>query len=149
MRNRIAPIVPLVLGSALGLLMAAGCGGPEFHPVSGTVTLDDEPLADANVTFRPASEEGQWGIADTDVQGRYTIISDEKTGLPEGQYEVAISTYVDGNDQPDPPIPAVPERVPMRYNARTTLEFEVKPGENTADFELSSDGQIYNPESFE
>jgi len=128
------------------LLLAAGCGGgPERHPVRGTVTLDGAPLPEANVTFIAETEGGPWGIARTDAQGNYTICAGEDEGLPVGKYKVRVSTYQDGNPQPDPPIPSVPERVPMEYNRHTTLTREVKPGENVFPLELKSGGEIFQP----
>ena len=147
MQRQTIPTVCAALWSIAGLLLTAGCGGPAYYPVQGTITLDDDPLPEASVTFRPESDDGSWGIANTDAQGQYTVTSDEHAGLLEGNYEVVISTYVDGNDQPDPPIPTVPERVPMRYNVHTTLKYEVKPSDNQANFDLDSDGDIYDPEN--
>jgi hypothetical protein len=128
------------------LLLAGGCGGgPERHPVRGTVTLDGAPLPEARVTFVAEKEGGPWGAARTDAQGKYTIRAGENQGLPVGNYKVRVSTYQDGNPQPDPPIPSVPERVPMEYNRRTTLTREVKPGENVFPLELESGGEIFQP----
>jgi hypothetical protein len=135
----------VILLLASGLLTAAGCGGPEFHPVRGTVTLDGTALPEASVTFIPESEEGTWGVATTDAEGKFTVRTGEQEGLLAGTYEVRITTYVAGNDQEDPPIPPVPEKVPEKYNARTTLKEEVKPGENDFQFDLSSEGEITQP----
>jgi len=147
------PIQPRTALSARGaawlvsaLLPAAGCGGgPAYHPVRGTVTLDGDPLPEANVTFRPEQEDGPWGIGRTDEKGQYTIRAGQEEGLPAGDYEVRVSTYMGGNPQPDPPIPPVPERVPAEYNVHTTLTREVKPGENAFPLELESGGEIFQP----
>lgn len=128
------------------VLLTAGCGGgPERHPVRGTVTLDGDPLPEANVTFIAEKQGGPWGIGRTDAQGNYTIRAGEYEGLPVGEYRVRVSTYVSGNPQPDPPIPPVPERVPVEYNRHTTLTREVKPGENVFPLELESGGEIFQP----
>lgn len=61
-----------------------------------------------------------------------------------------ITTGQQGSDDREEVIPAVPERVPMRYN-RDALEnpemlVEIKPGTNQFEFELTSDGEILQPE---
>ena len=46
----------------------------------------------------------------------------------------------DEDDDDGNPIPAVPELVPMNYNAETMLEFNVEDGKNNiADFALESE----------
>jgi len=146
MRRRAAQAACGTALLAAVLLLAAGCGGgPERHPVGGTVTLDGDPLPEANVTFIAEKEGGPWGAGRTDAQGNYTIRAGEDEGLQVGKYKVRVSTYQDGNPQPDPPIPSVPERVPVEYNRHTTLEREVKPGENVFPLELESGGEIFQP----
>ena len=51
---------------------------------------------------------------------------------------VAGTVTLDGQ-----PVPAVPERIPIQFNAASTLQFEVVAGEvNVADFDLVSKGKI-------
>lgn len=126
-----APILLLMVATL------AGCGGPE-HPdvgeVSGTVTLDDKPLAEASIMFQPSNGRASTGT--TDANGKYSLMYlDGVSGAMIGSNKVMISTQVDGEDgQP----PLVKEKLPPRYHSRTELTADVKAGSNTFDFKLTS-----------
>jgi hypothetical protein len=48
-----------------------------------------------------------------------------------------------GEDDAGNATPAIPEKVPMKYNVKSELTYDVKPGEeNVADFNLDSKGPI-------
>ncbi|HEY8505703.1 MAG TPA: carboxypeptidase-like regulatory domain-containing protein [Gemmataceae bacterium] len=139
------PIRCAALLAVLGLL--AGCGGGgELAPVSGTVTLDGQPLPGATVTFAPAApgenpEAGVSSYGKTDEQGRYSLktVSDDRIGAVVGKHRVRISLTV-GDEEDDSGAKLV-DKVPPWYNGFTLLEKEVRPGEdNTIDFELT--GQL-------
>jgi hypothetical protein len=119
------------------LLFLVGCGGPE-HPdvgrVSGTVTLDGQPLSDATVMFQPT--EGRASVATTDKAGKYSLIYlDGVPGAKLGSHKVIIRTEIPGEDG-QPPI--AKEKLPKKYHEQTELTAEVKPGSNTFDFPLTS-----------
>ena len=129
---------------SLSLLFLSACGGgsdtPPLGAVSGVVTLDDKPLADAEVTFQP--EKGRPSLGKTDSQGNYTLAyTVNENGALIGPHQVIITTAVEafsdetgeGQDRE-----ARPEILPPKYNAQTTLTAEVKPGANTIDFPLKS-----------
>lgn len=65
--------------AALFCVMAisvSGCGRsdiPELGTVSGVVTLNDEPLANAIVNFTPEAT-GRPSTAETDASGRYSLL---------------------------------------------------------------------------
>ncbi|MDX1969272.1 MAG: hypothetical protein SFV23_18995 [Planctomycetaceae bacterium] len=78
-----------------GLLGCGGDGRPRLIPVSGTVTLDGNPLEGAIVGFQPiadAKEKFQrppGGI--TDAAGKFVLGTYDKTdGAPVGKYKVVI-----------------------------------------------------------
>src|SRR5262245_65916979 len=82
------------------ILLAAGCGGGEFKvaPVSGTVTMDDRPLARVYVNFQPMGSTdnpnpGPGSYAVTDDQGRYTLklVEGGKPGAVVGRHKVSIT----------------------------------------------------------
>jgi hypothetical protein len=96
--------LPAIAFLALAL---AGCGkakGPETFPVTGAVTMDGKPVAEAMIQFTPASASAEGGIAAgmagaqarTDAEGRYamSIMLDQgkttKPGLPAGDYIVSV-----------------------------------------------------------
>ena len=128
------------------LLVVMGCGGPaNVGGVTGTVTLDGQPLPDANVLFSPV-KEGSSAHGRTDSNGQYRLkYVGGASGAQQGENRVIISTFSAGNPDGDPPVPAVPEKVPAQYNTNTTLKAEVKDGSNTFDWPLKSGGPIANP----
>jgi hypothetical protein len=119
------------------LIGLAGCGGPE-HPevgrVSGVVTLDGQPLAEATVMFQPT--EGRASIATTNSAGKYSLTYlDGVPGALLGAHKVIIRTEIPGEDG-QPPI--AKEKLPKRYHDQTELTAEVKRGANTFNFPLMS-----------
>jgi hypothetical protein len=123
----------LVLGNCLVLLV--GCNTPE-HPdvgrVSGVITLNGQPLAEATVMFQPT--QGRASIATTDSAGKYSLTYlDGVPGALLGTHKVIIRTEIPGEDG-QPPI--AKEKLPKKYHELTELTAEVKKGSNTFNFEL-------------
>jgi hypothetical protein len=132
------------------LLAAAGCGSEPYKvaPVSGTVTLDGKPLANAWVTFMPVGSKenpnpGPTSAGKTDASGRYTLaIEPGRPGAVVGAHKVSINTQggdAKGDDR-DAGGPRAPrEKLPDVYNTRTTLTCDVPAaGTEAADFPLKS-----------
>ena len=117
----------------VGLVIAAcGCGGgPRTVPVSGRVQLDGQPLADAQVIFRPDSKDLYPGPAShgkTDAEGRFTLRTvDGHDGAVVGPHKVRISLRAKASSaNPDAPSP---EKLPARYSGENTvLTFTVPAG---------------------
>ncbi len=125
------------------LFAFVGCGKSDISSVEGTITMDGEPLVGASVTFFPPG--GRPSGARTDEDGKYVLnYSGGRKGALPGKNRIKISTQADPyEDEAGNPVAATPETIPMMYNTRTTLEFEVIDGEkNVADFDLKSDGPI-------
>ena len=134
----------VVVAACLLAFVCLGCApsGPEIAGVEGVVTMDGEPLPDAMVVFIP--ESGRPAGASTDSQGRYELnFTEGRKGAMLGKNRVRISTAADPSETPDgQPIPGRPETVPSQYNSQSTLEFTVVAGKNTANFDLTSEGEI-------
>jgi hypothetical protein len=125
----------------LAMLVAIwGCGdGSNFAvaPVSGTVTLDGNPLADATVSFQPVAQTddglaGELSVGKTGADGKFTLkTTNDQDGAVVGQHVVRITTAQwknsDESDNPDQ-IQASEEILPTKYNSQTELEFEVPVG---------------------
>ncbi|MDR0521115.1 MAG: carboxypeptidase-like regulatory domain-containing protein, partial [Planctomycetaceae bacterium] len=116
------------------LTIISGCGtdlGP--GKVSGTVTLDGQPLPDATVTFQPESG-GVVPMGGTDANGKYKLYyADAKAGAQPGRYKVCVSTAA--------PHLGIAESVPAKYLLPETTDVivDIKKGTNTIDVELKSD----------
>ncbi|HPM81916.1 MAG TPA: carboxypeptidase-like regulatory domain-containing protein [Candidatus Anammoximicrobium sp.] len=142
------PTSGLKILAAFTLLLAAGCGrGPDdLGRVSGKVTLDGQPLANATVVFSPKTAASQ-SVAVTDANGEYSLLySSDVHGAQPGEHRVAISSFTEGDPDGDPPVARVAERVPYKYNLRSELSTTVGRGENTVNFDLATDGPIVQPD---
>ena len=120
----------------------SGCddAGPKLGTVAGTITLEGEPVEDAFVYFMPLFEGGKEAMCaqKTDASGHYEMqYSLERKGVLVGMHQVQVTTQ-DWEKQPDGSNKVIPERIPKWYfGPDSILEFDVKEGENVADFELS------------
>jgi hypothetical protein len=125
--------------TCLAVFLLAGCGSRgELGRVSGTITLDGQPLPNAFVVFAPTGP-GTSSRGRTDAGGHYEMMfTDREKGAWIGENLVRINTGDVGPGGGAGP----KERVPMVYNQNTTLKVEVKRGDNTFNFDLKSAGKI-------
>lgn len=132
-----------VIGFALTI---AGCssGEREYAPVSGTVTLNGQPVGDARVMFVPvektaSGELGSISYGVTDADGNFLLATRiGKDGAAVGRNYVWISTRI-VNAAGDQEQVQRAELIPARFNAETDLTFEVpSAGTDAADFLLDS-----------
>jgi hypothetical protein len=131
----------LTSGLFLFACLSSGCSpdGPEIADVEGKITMDGKPLANAAVMFIP--ENGRPAVARTDDEGRYVLnFTEGRVGAIPGKNRVSVTTLRDAGEKEDgTPVPGSPETVPLKYNAESKLEFDVKPGEkNVANFDLTT-----------
>jgi hypothetical protein len=131
----------LTLASALAF--AAGCGGTNSigrQAVSGTVTLDGKPLANAVIRFEGKKADTIVEAGASVVDGQYEIAAEK--GIVPGLYRVFISSMRDTGETDMTMGKAMPKRtesLPARYNRQSTLSAEVKQGEAALfDFKLKS-----------
>lgn len=155
---------PPLPAAAILLTTAAlvGCGPPtadyskvDLVPVSGTVTLDGQPLAGAVITFENPDNE-MFAYALTDASGGYELQFDSvKKGCTPGSKIVRISTTRSipgltpdagevGDDEGAEEeegaarVPRREERVPTAYNRESSLRVEVSSGSRRHNFDLTS-----------
>lgn len=117
----------------------AGCGGDRLPlgRVTGTVTLDGEPLERAEIVFQP--EDGRPSYAKTDSQGSYELMfGADQPGAQIGRHRVMITTFDVITEDEENPL-EIPERLPDRYHRNSELVEEVQSGRNVIDFDLRSD----------
>jgi hypothetical protein len=121
----------LTSGAAFVCVVAAlGCHG-EIVPVSGRVTLEGQPLANAVVTFQPmgsgksAETTTTGSVGKTDSEGRFVLrlVSPEQYGAAVGDHFVTISTSTGGTDG----VPANDTLLPMVWRDGSR-QFRVPPG---------------------
>ena len=127
---------------ALSFLVSAGCAKgkttpkPDLVPVKGPVTLDGQPLADADVSFAfdgtpPAGYYGSG--ARTDAQGHYELQCTGENGAVPGKYKVTVSHLVNNSGVPIKPEEGIDmeqlrqagmakETVPQKYTDAATTD---------------------------
>ena len=111
-----------------------GCSGssdqPELGYVTGTITLDGQPLAGVIVVFKP--EEGRAATGQTDAEGEYELEYLYKTaGCKVGPNTISLEW----------PLGEGGRAIPAKYTAgRSILKEDVKAGNNTIDLVLDSSG---------
>jgi len=133
---------------ATALLLALVCGcGPKDHPVGGKLTLDGEPLAEADIWFIPEDKEASPAFGKSDAEGNYTLRQTMAVeGLRPGKYWVQITTFFEGIPEHEPPIP---ERIPGGYNVNSELTAQLeRGGENSFDFDLNWQGEVIDPGTY-
>lgn len=143
------------------LFVATGCDATgadysqlELVNVSGRVTLEDQPLVGAVVTFE--SPDGQFSYGLTDANGNYSLRLDSvKSGVTPGPKTVRISTsrrilglnaeegasgaeIGDGNSEAPQSSSTPVERLPARYHQASELKANVAHGNTNFDFALKS-----------
>ncbi len=110
--------------------MVSTVARPTMGTVTGIVTLDNQPLPRAEITFIPQDEWKEDKIPAeskgfTNEQGQFELIySKDLKGAAIGNHFVRIMSFE--------------KKVPMIYNVKSVLKFEVKNGSNQADFNLVS-----------
>ena len=127
-------------------LLCAGCGKSLPATVSGTITVDGQPLAErenigGEVMLFP-SGGGAAAYAALAADGQYTVQTGAARGLEPGDYMVTVRVV---EIEPEPP--GGYQRVPKQtlisepsYQDRENsgLTANIKRGKNTVDFDLTS-----------
>jgi hypothetical protein len=125
---RLTKIVLIVLPLAF-----SGCGesGPEIAPVHGQIKLEGQPLANADIQFQPLGSQRP-STARTDAEGRYELAYKRgQAGAMVGKHSVRI--WVSPEVVQNPPI------IAKEFDTASTLEREVKPGDNEFNFDVTTE----------
>ncbi|MCC9642130.1 carboxypeptidase-like regulatory domain-containing protein [Rhodopirellula sp. JC740] len=160
MKNILNMIAVLSI-AATSVVSMTGCGPSAqadyasigLVPITGTVTLDGQPVEGAVVQFVAPDTTFSYGT--TDAEGHYEMkFNSEVMGVPPGDKIVRISTTTstgevdtegadDDDDAPrrrkkktrDPN-----EKIPAAYNEDSQIKATVSAGQVVYDFALKSDG---------
>ena len=129
------------------LIVVAGCSSSPYSlvPVSGTVTLDGQPLAGGVINFQPVGEGtvtvGPGSTARIDAAGRFSLSTIRgQPGAVVAKHRVKIYSYsAETAKIEDGGSTAQRERVPARYNYQSDVTFDVPAGgTDKADFTIQS-----------
>ncbi len=146
MKTSSLKLTQFVISALVLCLLTIGCG-PSEEPVpvgevEGTITMNDEPLADGSISFyNPVTGDSVGGsIAD----GKFTFTQP----VPAGTYQVAVQPPPppQPDDQASGELANVGNIIPDGYldGATSGIEASVKEGPNTFEFKLSEDGPALN-----
>jgi hypothetical protein len=118
-------------------LIASGCSKSNTATVTGTVTVDGQAAKSGYVSFFAVDGRAP-NVGARIVDGRYT--AQVKPGLCYVQVrvpkEVGEKKLYDTSDSPVRKVMA--ESLPSKYNDATELQFDVKPGANESNYDLST-----------
>lgn len=129
-----------IAGPALVCLVVGGCGsGLDLATVRGTVLVDGEPYANADVVSYP--DEGPIAAGRTDAQGAFELVTTGSRGAVPGPHTLTVSPHTN----PPVPVPGQPIILPEvpydpKFRARrySTLQYEVGPGRNRIVIDLTA-----------
>ncbi|MDR1484106.1 MAG: carboxypeptidase-like regulatory domain-containing protein [Planctomycetaceae bacterium] len=137
----------------IGTISISGCGSAleskyaelKLATVTGVVTFDGQPLANAQIQFVLADGFFSYGV--TDSNGRYQMQFDTThAGVKSGNCVVKIWTTMTGAGfnrlLPEDFKKPNKEIIPVQYNHNSTLSALVEAGKSQSfDFDLKSGGQ--------
>jgi hypothetical protein len=113
---------------AICALLCLGCG-PKMAAVSGSVTIDGKAVETGTIAFVPS--EGKDPPASTAIQnGKYEV----KTTPGKKKVQISATVVTEKRDG----IEFSKELLGPDYNSATNLEYEVKSGSQTKDWETKS-----------
>lgn len=107
----------LVCGLALVALTVSGCQQSDTVLVTGTVTLNGQPVDKAEVVFNP-KQGGRFASGVTDAQGHFSLSTAKPgDGAVPGQYTATLGEYYPPDAPPSPPKGGgfLPSRFPTKY----------------------------------
>ncbi len=110
-----------------------GCGGGgDLLSVSGSITCDGAPLTEGSVRFVPDTGKGNTAKlepAGTISGGKYSVLTDGKSGAPPGWYKVSVASGVIP-DSTKPNVSTAPFAAKFSNPDTSGLSVEVKSGGN-------------------
>ena len=129
--------ITLLFITLLTVVAISGCGSKlDTIKVSGTITFDGAPLADATVNFSPETEGvGLPAYGTTDASGNYVLQTPQGAvdgGTTPGKYLVTVhkrektpvaetpGEYDGTSSAPDPNLPRPKSLIPERYERVAT-----------------------------
>ncbi|MBA4030333.1 MAG: hypothetical protein C0478_05495 [Planctomyces sp.] len=120
----------------LGVMGCGGAAGPPLGQVTGKVTFKNQPVEGALVQFLPADGRPSFGTTESD--GTYRMeYTEGHPGAVVGKHTVRISKEPASGEVPaDVKAKKTIDPLPMKYNAKSILEADVRSGNNVFDFAL-------------
>ncbi len=124
------------------LALSWGCAREDTGgklPISGRVTLKNQPLDQGSIEFRSVDASLQLMTGGQIQNGQFSIPAAK--GLPPGRYRVRISAPVGGatvapGEAPGDSTEVAQERIPPEWGAQSTQEIELAEGKTNFEFNI-------------
>ncbi len=132
--------LPLILsGICLSLSLLVGCGGDGLTPITGTVTLDGQPVEDGRIAFTPKGGSEGTMAGGSIKNGKYEArVSLGKMGVAIRAQKMVPIKNPDAH-QKESGITERPESIiPAKYNDRSELTADIVEGKSEYDFSLTT-----------
>lgn len=129
-----APNTQLFICIAMTFIFLLGCGENSNCTMTGSITLDGNPVKSGNISFYSQDTEINKKIATVVENGKYQIETNE--GLIPGKYKVEVHWAKETGKK----IPSADPGIMMEQmiQGKESLEIEVNIGANKQDFKLKS-----------
>jgi hypothetical protein len=124
------------IGLLLFVIALVGCGksGPQVAPVHGRVTLDGQPLANADVQFQPDGSQRP-SSGRTLADGQYSLLY--KRGQPGARVGFhTVRIWV------SPEVVRNPPNIAAKFDSKSELRAEVKSGDNEFNFDVTTEKAV-------
>jgi hypothetical protein len=119
--------------------LVVGCGSSKPYDVRAVVTLDDKPLAGAEVSLFLVRDDAKSATGITDEDGQVTFKTREAAGVLPGTYIITLTKTVEENRLSNSEIralaevgmryrPKMIEFVPEKYTRRETSDLKITVG---------------------
>jgi len=135
------------LALLFGSLAGCGSSGPDLGQVTGTVTLDGEPIRGGSITFTPNVKDAGASYGSIDKEGKYVLkFNRDRDGAAVGEHTVEIdppekpskSDIAEAKEQGKPAPEFINVKIPKKYSEPGALNATVKAGPQVIDFKLES-----------
>jgi len=118
------------------LLFVFGCGGSDLAIVSGTVLVDDKPVANGTIAFVPANGIGE--PASVAIKnGQYELRTEPGPKFIQITVPVVTGHRKAYEGPGAPTIEVTEETIPERFNLNTELKMDVESGKNKKDWSIA------------
>lgn len=128
LNRRRVPRARIAVAAVIVWLLAGGFGCSR-QTIQGTVTLDDRPLAQGYINFRPMPGAKGPPVGGPIDQGKYLL---QPNSALEGDFRVEITmvgkTGAKTRDDRGHQIDIEGQVLPARYNTESKLQAQIKPG---------------------
>jgi hypothetical protein len=114
------PVLSILVIVGIALTGCSNSSRPRTYPVTGTVTMQGKPVANAVITFVPTGTDGEAASAITDSEGKYALTTWEAgDGARPGEYRVKVSKQEETAVDPSKMVRNVPLEEDQKYVENT------------------------------